>query len=121
MSGRNIDSISIFGEYTQKENRLTAALLHILNVGNEPLIRHIVEKLNRELPSNEILITTQQKEDFSIPDGTLECSFKFKIFIESKIKPYPVTMTFSRHVGEILSEYRAKSLSSVPDKYRYYI
>ncbi|MFX1489563.1 MAG: hypothetical protein ACFFBI_10475 [Promethearchaeota archaeon] len=34
---------------------------------------------------------------------------------------YPVTLTFSRNVGEILSEYRAKSLSKVPDKYRYYM
>lgn len=34
---------------------------------------------------------------------------------------YPVTLTFSRNIGEILSEYRAKSLSKVPDKYRYYM
>ncbi len=34
---------------------------------------------------------------------------------------YPVTMTFSRNVGEILSEYRAKSLPRIPDKYRYYM
>lgn len=34
---------------------------------------------------------------------------------------YPVTMTFSKNVGEILSEYRTKSLSKIPDKYRYYM
>lgn len=34
---------------------------------------------------------------------------------------YPVTMTFSRNVGEILSEYRAKSLPVIPEKYRYYM
>lgn len=33
----------------------------------------------------------------------------------------PVTLTFSRRVGEILSEYRAKSLKIIPDKYRYYM
>jgi len=34
---------------------------------------------------------------------------------------YPVTLTFSRRAGEILSEYRAKSLKLIPDKYRYYM
>jgi len=34
---------------------------------------------------------------------------------------FPVTLTFSRNVGEILSEYRAKSLKVIPEKYRYYM
>ena len=33
----------------------------------------------------------------------------------------PVILTFSRNVGEILSEYRAKSLAEIPEKYRYFI
>ena len=105
MTGRNIDTLSIFGEYTQKENRLTAALLHILNVGDEPLIRRIVEKLNKELPSNKIIITTQQKEESSIPDGTLECLFKFKIFIESKIKPNSIDATQLENHMKLIENY----------------
>ena len=34
---------------------------------------------------------------------------------------FPVTITFSRNVGKILSEYRAKSFNNHPDKYRYYM
>ncbi|MFX0188521.1 MAG: hypothetical protein ACFE8A_12395 [Candidatus Hodarchaeota archaeon] len=34
---------------------------------------------------------------------------------------FPVTITFSKNVGNILSEYRAKSLHNPPDKYRYFM
>ncbi len=34
---------------------------------------------------------------------------------------FPVTITFSRNVGKILSEYRAKSFINHPDKYRYFM
>ncbi len=44
-----------------------------------------MDKLNKELPENKIDIISQDKKDESIPDGTLKSSFKFQIFIESKI------------------------------------
>ncbi len=82
----NIEDLSIFGDYKQLENRVTNALLHILNVGGEELIRFLVnEKLNKIFPSSKIEISAQEKEISSIPDGSLKCSFKFEIFIESKI------------------------------------
>jgi len=86
MTGKDIKDLSIFGDYKQMENRVTTALLHILNVGGEELIRFIMNRLNRDLPSSEINISAQDKQESSVPDGTLECSFKFKIFIESKIQ-----------------------------------
>ncbi len=36
---RSINEVSIFGEYKQSENRLTAAFLQILKIGGEELIR----------------------------------------------------------------------------------
>ncbi len=33
----------------------------------------------------------------------------------------PVTLTFSRNVGKILSEYRAKNFKNPPDKYRFFM
>ena len=82
----NIEDISIFGDYKQAENRITSALLHIFNVGGEELIRFLVnEKLNKIFPSSKIEISAQEKEISSVPDGKLKCSFKFEIFIESKI------------------------------------
>ncbi|KKN42885.1 hypothetical protein LCGC14_0708820 [marine sediment metagenome] len=86
MTGKDINDLSIFGDYKQLENRVTTALLHILNVGGEELIRFIMNRLNRDLPSSKISISAQDKQGRSVPDGTLECSFKFKIFIESKIQ-----------------------------------
>ena len=33
----------------------------------------------------------------------------------------PVTLTFSKNVGNILSEYRARNYNKPPDKYRFYM
>jgi hypothetical protein len=48
--GTNIDELSIFGEYGAEENRLTVALLQILKVGDEPLIRYFGERVGFPLP-----------------------------------------------------------------------
>ncbi len=55
-----IQSSSIFGEYSIKENRVTAAFLHILDKGGEPLLRYVLGVANESLPDNEIRIGTQQ-------------------------------------------------------------
>lgn len=81
----NIDSISIFGDYNQLENRVTAAFLHICKEGGEELVRFILGELNIPMPINEILIESQVKGDDSIPDGRLSSNFKFDIYIESKL------------------------------------
>lgn len=81
-----IDELSIFGEYGQPENRLTVALLQVLKVGSEPLIRHFAERLGFDIPSSEIAIYSQVKAEGCTPDGLLESRFTFSIVIESKLK-----------------------------------
>ncbi len=84
-----INDLSIFGDYDGLENKVTTALLHIFEAGNELLIKYIiVDKLKQELPENKITIISQDKQEESHPDGSLKCSFKFQIFIESKVKPF---------------------------------
>ncbi|GHT52672.1 hypothetical protein FACS1894106_1890 [Spirochaetia bacterium] len=83
---KRIDDISVFGEYKQPENRVTAAFLQICKIGGEGLIRTIAVKLNIQLPNSEIDIFSQVKEEDAVPDGLLESNFSFKIYIESKIK-----------------------------------
>ena len=83
---KSIDEHSIFGEYEARENRLTVALLQILKVGGEPLIRFFSNELGFVLPSSEIGIFTQVVGDKSVPDGLLQSDFRFRLVIESKIK-----------------------------------
>ena len=80
-----IEGISIFGEYKQAENRVTAAFLQICKVGGEDFIRYLTNELNIQLPSSEIEIHSQVKGTGTVPDGLLESSFSFKLYVESKI------------------------------------
>ncbi len=82
-----IEDISIFGEYKQAENRVTAAFLQICKIGGEDFIRFLTNCLNIQLPSSEIAIRSQAKIEESVPDGLLESDFSFRLFVESKIKP----------------------------------
>jgi len=88
-----IEDISIFGEYKQSENRVTAAFLQICKVGGEDFIRFLTNTLNIQLPSNEIEIQSQVKGTGTVPDGLLESNFSFKLYVESKIKPNTVNAT----------------------------
>jgi len=84
----NIGDLSIFGTYSQNENRATSALLHILKLGGTDFIAEVISQLDEiEFPNNEINIVTQEKENQNIYDGLLECNFSFRVLIESKIKP----------------------------------
>ena len=85
-----IEDISIFGEYKQAENRVTAAFLQICKVGGEDFIRFLTNHLNIQLPSSEIQIQSQVKGTSTVPDGLLESNFSFKLYVESKIKPNSV-------------------------------
>jgi len=88
-----IEDISIFGEYKQAENRVTAAFLQICKVGGEDFIRFLTNQINIQLPSSEIEIQSQVKGTGTIPDGLLESNFSFKLYVESKIKPNSVNTT----------------------------
>ncbi len=86
---KEISDLSIFGEYKQPENRVTAALLQICKIGGESLIRHIFTIAGVQLPNSEISIITQPSNHSgnSVPDGLLKSSFSFNLYIESKIVP----------------------------------
>lgn len=82
-----IESHSIFGNYSQVENKVTAALLQILKIGGTEFIGKVISEIDDiEFPSSEINIITQEKESKNIYDGLLECNFAFRVLVESKIK-----------------------------------
>ena len=89
---RSIENVSIFGEYKKPEDRVTAALLHVLNAGGQPLVERLFDGLF-DLPSNEINIIPQSRKKDSIPDGEIQCDCKYNIYIESKIVPNAVDPT----------------------------
>ena len=93
---KSIISHSIFGEYNGDENKVTAAFLHLLERGGEPLMRYILGVANELLPENEIKIGTQQScsqnsVGKSVFDGVITCDFSFTYIIESKIGGNPLT------------------------------
>lgn len=90
---KKIEDISIFGEYKQSENRVTAAFLQICKIGGEEFIRFITTQLKIQLPSSEIEIHSQIKGVGTIPDGLLGSNFSFKLYVESKIKINAVDKT----------------------------
>ena len=66
-----IEHISIFGEYKQAENRVTAAFLQICKIGGEDFIRFLANQLAIQLPSSDIEIHSQVKGVVSLPDSLL--------------------------------------------------
>lgn len=81
-----IESHSIFGNYKQVENRVTAALLQIFKAGGTEFIGNVISQIDEiEFPSSEITIVTQEKEKNNVYDGLLECNFSFRVLVESKI------------------------------------
>lgn len=82
-----IESHSIFGNYSQTENRVTSAFLQILKIGGTDFIGKVISQLDDiEFPSSEINVVTQEKENKNVYDGLLECNFSFRVLVESKIK-----------------------------------
>lgn len=93
-----IGQYSIFGEYKQPENRVTCALLHIINYCGAELIDKLIDAFGGESFSSQPFVATQmllKRNDQVIKgkdgqnccaDGIIACDYNFKIFIESKIK-----------------------------------
>jgi hypothetical protein len=113
---RNIDQVSIFGEYKQAENRLTAAFLQVLKVGGEPLIREISDRIGFSIPSSDIDIFTQIKEEESVPDGQLECNFTFCLYIESKVGKLVNFEQLANHLKLVQTEHNRKLLYLTGDE-----
>ncbi|MGV0752386.1 hypothetical protein [Empedobacter brevis] len=89
-----IESHSIFGNYSQTENKVTSAFLQILKIGGTEFIGKVISQLDDiEFPSSEINIVTQEKENKNIYDGLLECNFAFRVLVESKIQSEKINKT----------------------------
>lgn len=83
----NFENHSIFGHYSQNENRVTTALLQILKLGGTQFIGNVISNIDDiNFPPNEINISTQSREKNNVYDGLLECNFAFRVIIESKTK-----------------------------------
>lgn len=83
----NIKEISIFGLYSQEENKVTTAFLQVLDAGEADLLRWILEGLKAGLAPHTIeMIDSQPAKDNkgSIPDGKIVCD-NLTLFIESKL------------------------------------
>lgn len=93
-----IENHSIFGDYKQNENRVTCALLHILQNGGTDMIGSFIETFGGEFVNNKPLIATQvilkkgnkdiidRKGKACCADGIIVSDCQYKIFIESKIE-----------------------------------
>lgn len=80
---KSIGNKSIFGEYSMDENRVTAALLHIIRLCGIELVKELFDELGDEF---EFGINTQVFKDDSHPDGEIQSNCH--IYIESKIRAF---------------------------------
>lgn len=112
---RNIANYSIFGEYKQTENRVTAALLHILRIGKEELITTVLNRGGWDLPSSDIAVETQFNDKNSIPDGKLSCNFSFQLFIESKININDINIVQLENHKRLIKSDSDKLIYITPD------
>ena len=84
----NITDQPVFGNYSQKENQVTCALLKILEADeDETLLQALLQEIGGDsLPEKTLKIETQEKNPNgrSVPDGHLSCRYAFDIYIESK-------------------------------------
>lgn len=83
---REIKDISAFGEYKRPEDRVTAALLHVLNAGGQPVVERLFGDLF-DLPNNDINIISQSHRQELNSLGEISFDCKYKIYVESKIAP----------------------------------
>ena len=85
----NIKEQSVFGNYDQKENQVTSALLKILEEDEgDKLLNALLQEIGGiSLPEKSLKIETQVKngKGHSVPDGQISCRYSFDIYIESKL------------------------------------
>ena len=75
---KSIEKISVFGEYQKPEDRVTVALLHVINAGGQIVVERLFGDLF-DIPSNDINIISQSYHEQSIPDGEISwyCQFAY--------------------------------------------
>lgn len=79
----SIKNKSIFGEYSKDEDKITSALLQIIQICGADLIRELFDEIGDDV---DFSINTQVVEEASRPDG--EVYSNFHVYIESKRKPF---------------------------------
>ena len=84
----DIEELSVFGLYSQKENKVTAALLQLIHSGGVNLLRWILSDLGNNLEPDGIeciISQAAQEGSGSVPDGKIVCD-SFTLLIESKLE-----------------------------------
>lgn len=107
-----IEGKSVFGCYSQNENKVTLALLKILErAEGDGLLRDLIEAAEGEdLPSSDIELTSQvtDTDENSIPDGRIRCNYSFDFFIESKLDSEINDTQLSEHLKTLESHLGSK-------------
>lgn len=122
INSHQIDDHSVFGDYGQAENRVTAALLKILRVAGPDLIDRLIDKFGGEVKNTTPDILTQvplssKPDEKRIADGLIVCDYSYKILIEAKIRPFNVNY---EHNLKQLNDYK-QIVSPDEDEYLLYI
>lgn len=91
---KSITSKSIFGGYKKGEDIVTAALLHLLELGGPALMNSLFGDLGVEAKTH---VNTQARGKKSIPDGELRANYH--IYIESKIEPW--TVNYDHNINQL--------------------
>jgi len=106
----NIDDLSVFGDYSTEENRLTQALLHVLKIGGDELLVFLCSKLSVTLPKRELIYHSQiklKKKDqavgSSVPDGLVKSDYAFSLYIESKLNNSINEVQLANHLNGLFS------------------
>lgn len=120
INNHQIEDHSIFGDYNQGENRVTCALLKILQLAGNDLIEKLIERFGGDVKKNEPDILTQIPLDGkkgTVADGLIIRDCTYKIIIEAKIAPFAINL---RHNQNQLNNYRNLA-SQNDDEYILYI
>ena len=94
MRSKSITSKSIFGGYKKGEDIVTAALLHLMELGGPALTNSLFGDIGVETTTH---VNTQVKGKKSIPDGELRANYH--IYIESKIEPW--TVNYNHNISQL--------------------
>ena len=109
MTKRSISDHSIFGEYKKTEDRVTAALLQVINEGGQMVVERLFGDMF-DIPSNTINAIPQSYQGNSNPDGELSCDCKYNIFVESKIVPNAIKEEQLKHHLELTNPAESRFL-----------
>ena len=122
-NGRQIDSCSIFGEYSKAEDRVTCALLHIINYAGKDLLEKIINVFGEYLPSSDNGVYTQcslsgKNLTTCVADGFIRHNCNYCIAIECKLGCFNDALP---HNLNQLSAYKSALGGPAIDEYIIYI